>query len=62
MKRRGKEQKGGTWKKKKSNKSEVDPMVLIEGDIDDISDKVRDTMTKVLHQFEQKYMQTLGSI
>jgi len=37
-------------------------MVLTERDLDEIGNKVRDTMTKVLQQFEQKYMQTLGSV
>ena len=38
------------------------PMVLKEGDLNEIGDKVRDTMTEVLQKFEQQYMQTLGSI
>ena len=40
----------------------IDPMVLTDGDLDEISDKVRDTTTEVLQQFEQQYMQTLGSV
>lgn len=37
-------------------------MVLTEVDLDEIGDKIRDTMTEVLQQFKKKYMQMLGSI
>lgn len=40
----------------------VNPMVLTERNLDDISDKIRDTTTKVLQQFKQKYMKTLVGI
>lgn len=35
-------------------------MVLTQGDLDEIGDKIMDTTTEVLHQFEQQYMQMLG--
>jgi len=34
-------------------------MVLTEGDLDETGDKLRDTTTQVLQQFEQQYTQTL---
>jgi len=37
-------------------------MALIEGNLDDIEDKIKDTTTEVLLEFGQKYMQTIGSI
>lgn len=49
-------------KNQKLDKSQVDPMVLIEVNLDEIDDKIRDTKTRVLQKFEQQYMQTLGSI
>lgn len=39
---------GWLRKKKKSDKSQVDPMVLTQGDLDEIGDKIRDTTTEVL--------------
>lgn len=36
--------------------SPVDPLVLIEGDLDLIGDKVRDTTTELWSHFEQQYM------
>jgi len=61
LKRCGKEKKDGTQKRKKYNKTHVDPMVLKKSDLDEIDDKVRDTMTEVLNQFEQKYMKMSGT-
>lgn len=50
-------------KKQKSGKhAHVDPMVLTEGDLDEIRDKVRDKTTELWTQFEQQYMQMLGSM
>lgn len=60
LKRRGKEQKGGTWKKQKYNRTRVDPMGLTKGDLDEIGDKIWDTTIEVLQQFEQQHMHTLG--
>jgi len=37
-------------------------MVLTEGDLDEIGDKIRGTTTEVLQEFEHKYMQMLGSV
>jgi len=31
----------------------MDPMVLTEGDLDEIGDKIRDTTTEVLQTFEK---------
>lgn len=60
-KKRGQEQWKGPQKRKKSDKSQGHPMVLMEGDLNAIGNKIRDTMMEVLQQFEQQYMQTLGS-
>lgn len=49
-----KETTAGPRKKHKSNKKVyIDPMFLTEGDLDEIGDKVRDMMTKLLTQFEK---------
>jgi len=40
-------------KKQKAQKTQVDPMVLTESDLDEISDKFRDAATEVLQQLEQ---------
>lgn len=37
-------------------------MVLTEGDLEEICEKIQDTATEVLQQFEQQYMQTLGGV
>lgn len=60
LKKRRQEQMGGQRKKHKYEKrTHLDPMVLNEGDLDDISEKIRDTMIEVLQKFEQQCMQTL---
>ena len=56
LKRCGKGQQEVPRKKHKSDKSQGDPMVVMEGDLDEIGDKIRDNMTKVLQQFEHQYM------
>ena len=63
LKRHNQEQTAGQCKRHKLDKQmHLDPMVLKEGNLDEIGYKVRDTMTDVLQQSEQKYMQMLGSI
>ena len=62
LKRHEKGQQEGPRKKQKSYKSQGDPMVLMEGDLDEIGDKIRDTMNEVLQKFEQQHMQTLGRV
>lgn len=37
-------------------------MILTEGDLDEIGDKVRDTTTELWKQFEKQYMKMLGGI
>lgn len=50
-------------KKQKSNKhSHVDPMILTEGDLDEIGDKVHDIITELQTQFEQENQQELGNV
>lgn len=43
----------GPRKKSKVTKPPLDPITLIEGDLDEIGDKVCDTTTELLHQFKQ---------
>lgn len=43
----------GPLKRKPNKKSQVDPLVLIEGDLDEISDKVHDTTSELWSHFEQ---------
>lgn len=63
LKKHAQVQKGGHQKKHKSEKqTHIDPMVLTEGNLHEISDKIRDTTTKVSQQFEHQYMQMLRSI
>jgi len=53
LKRRGQENTIGHHKKNKLDKqTHLEPMVLTEGGLDEIGDKVRDTTTEVLQQFE----------
>jgi len=40
----------------------LDPITLIEGDLDEIRNKVHDTTTELLQQFEQQHLQSLGTI
>lgn len=48
LKKSEKETTVGPRKKHKSDKqTHIDPMVLIEGDLDEIGDKVRDITTKL---------------
>lgn len=37
-------------------------MVLTEGDLNEIGDKIMDTTTELPQQFEKQYMQTLGNV
>jgi len=40
----------------------MDPITLTKGDLDEISDKVHDTIIKLLQQFEKQYMKSLGNV
>lgn len=46
-----KERKG--HKRNKKQHSSLDPITLIDGDLDEIGDKVCDTMAELFWQFEQ---------
>lgn len=43
-------------------KSSLDQITLMDGDLDDIGDKVRDTTVELLHQFEKQQKQALVTI
>lgn len=60
VKRQREQQKEGPWKKSKVNKPPLDPIMLMEGDLDEIGDRVLDTITHLLQQFEQQHLQSLG--
>jgi len=40
----------------------LDPITLMEGDLNDIGDMVRDAIMKLLQSFKQQQQQTLGAI
>lgn len=52
-------EKEGLQKMSKATMSSLDPITQIEGDLDDIGDKVRDTMVELLYNFEQYQKQAL---
>jgi len=45
-------EKVGPWKKSKASKMSLDPIILIEGDLNDIGDTMRDAIVELLQQFE----------
>lgn len=59
VKRYREKQKEGPQKKSEKMNPPLDPIMLIEGDLDEIGDKVRDIKTKLLQQFEQKDLESL---
>jgi len=54
--------KVGRRKKSKANKTSLNPITLIEGDLNDIGDTVRDATTKLLQRFKQQQKKALGAI
>jgi len=52
IKRYREQGKEGPWKKSKVKKPLLDPITLTNDDLDEISDKVRDTTVELLQQFE----------
>jgi len=42
-------------KQKLDKQAHADPLVLTEGDLDEIKDKVRDTTMELWQQFEQQF-------
>lgn len=53
----------GPQKKKKSdNHSHIDPMVVTEGHMDEIRDKVHETTTELWKQFKQHYLKMLWNV
>ena len=55
-------EKGGSRKKSKVTKTLLDLVTLIEGDLHDISDIVRDVTAKALKQFKKQHQIILGAI
>lgn len=55
-------EKVGPQKKLKASKMSLDPITLMEGDLNDISDTVRDSIAELLEQFKQQQQQALGVI
>ena len=53
MKRNWEQEKEGPRKKTKATMSSIDLIPLIEGNLDEIGDKVRDATIELLQQFEQ---------
>jgi len=46
-------EKGGSRKKSKATKTSLDPITLMEGNLHDIGDTVRDVTVEAPQQFEQ---------
>jgi len=62
LKKWTKETNSGSRKKQKLDKhAYTNLMVLTEGELDEIGDKLCDTMIELWTQFEQEYMYALGS-
>lgn len=55
-------EKGGSRKKSKVTKTSLDPITLIEGDLHDFGDIVRDATADALQQFEKQQKIILGTI
>ncbi len=55
-------EKAGSRKKSKATKTLLDPITLIEGDLHDIGDTMRDVTMEALQQFEQQKQIILGAI
>jgi len=47
------QEKAGPQKKTKATKPSLDLITLMDGDLDEIGDKVRDTTTELFQQFEK---------
>ena len=56
------QQNEGPSQKSKVTKPPLEPITLIEGDLNEIGDKVCDTTTKLLRKFEQQNMYSSGTI
>lgn len=55
-------EKGRSRKKSKATKTLLDPITLMEGDLYDIDDIVRDVTMKSLQQFEKQKQVLVGAI
>lgn len=62
VKRTREQEKVGSRKKCQARKSSLDPVTLIEGDLNDIGDMVRDATVELLQQFEQQQKKALVAI
>lgn len=54
--------KGGPRKKSKVTKTSLDPITLIEGNLHDISDTLRDVTVEAIQKFQQQQQIILGAI
>ena len=55
-------EKLGPWKKSKASKTSFDPITLIEGDLHDIGEMVRDLTVDILQQFAEEHQMVLVAL